>query len=81
MIYLIEIYTHNILSVSYKTLRAPGDEDLNVGTHSINLRHGALEPVHVFMGLDEIISAVSMRLDLMDRTNVLFRSTVIPLIS
>ena len=47
---------------------------------SMNLRHGALEPIHVFIGLREISFAMGMRLYL-DLTGILFRSAVIYLIS
>ena len=48
---------------------------------SMNLRHGALETIHVFIGLREISFAMGMRLDLLELTGILFRSVIIPLIS
>ncbi len=63
-------------SVSYKTLRASVDENSHAGMQLMNLRYGAREPIHVFIGLQEISSSVNMRPDSIDPTGIPFRSAI-----
>ena len=82
LVRLIEVCTHNILSVSFKTLqvRAPADENSHDGMQLIDLRQGEREPVHVFIGLWEISSSVNLKPNLIDHTGIPFRSAIILLI-